>query len=82
MSCCGKKREAMQKQQTIFQPPIAPIVAARSRIPVVFQGKGAYLVAGTHSHEVYEFPAERPEQLVDAKDASDLIRSGLFRIRA
>jgi len=45
----------------------------------LFKGIGKYLVTGPHSREVYSFSADEPEQMVDARDAAVLIRSGLFR---
>jgi hypothetical protein len=81
MSCCGKKRDAIQQQlrrtPTVSSRPAAPSSTHRMA-PVVFKGTGAYLVAGPYTREVYHFSAQSPEQWVDANDAEGLIRTGLF----
>jgi hypothetical protein len=83
MSCCGKKREEMQRHRQIYVTPNpAPDAPAGPRTPVIFLGTGAYLVSGPHSREVYAFSSSEPEQLVDAKDAAALIGSGLFQAKS
>jgi hypothetical protein len=79
MSCCGKKREAMQPRRTVFVTPRPSSAPSHPRTPLVFQGVGAYLVTGPHSREVYHFSSRQPEQAVDAKDAEVLLRTGLFQ---
>jgi hypothetical protein len=82
MSCCGKKREELQHRRTIFVTPNpTPEAPASPRTAVVFTGEGAYLVSGQHSREVYQFSSAEPVQMVDAKDAAALIRSGLFQAK-
>jgi hypothetical protein len=80
MSCCGKKREELQQRRAMYVTPTpAPVAPAGPRTAVVFTGKGMYLVSGSHSREVYQFSSADPVQMVDAKDAPALIRSGLFQ---
>jgi hypothetical protein len=80
MSCCGKKRDELQQRRTMFVTPTpAPVAPAGPRAAVVFTGEGTYLVSGQHSREVYQFSSAEPVQMVDAKDATALIRSGLFQ---
>jgi len=80
MSCCGKKREAMQQRRTMSViPKPGPMASTPARRPVVFRGAGDYLVAGPHSKKVYHFSAKNPELLVDEKDAAALLMTGLFR---
>jgi hypothetical protein len=82
MSCCGKQREELQRRRTMFVTPNAgPVAPAGPRTAVVFTGKGAYLVSGPHSREVYQFSSAEPVQMVDAQDAVALIRSGLFQAK-
>lgn len=82
MSCCGKKREELHQRRTMFVTPNpAPVAPAGPRTGVVFTGKGVYLVSGSHSREVYRFSSAEPVQMVDAKDAAALIRSGLFQAK-
>ena len=82
MSCCGKKREEIQRRRTMFVTPNpAPVARAGLRTAVVFKGKGAYLASGAHSRELYQFSSTEPVQMVDAKDAAALIRSGLFQAK-
>jgi hypothetical protein len=50
--------------------------------PVVFKGSGSYLVTGEHSRKVYHFSQEQPERSIDAKDASALLRTGLFQVKS
>ncbi len=80
MSCCGGKREALaQRRPYVVTASPTPVAVTRPRTPVLFKGIGKYLVTGPHSREVYSFSADEPKQLVDARDAAVLIRSGLFR---
>lgn len=82
MSCCGKKREELLQRRTMFVTPNpVRMEAAGPRTSIVFTGKGEYLVSGSHSREVYQFSSAEPVQEVDAKDALDLIRSGLFQAK-
>lgn len=83
MSCCGKKREEIRKRRTTSViPNPAPAPATVARTPVSFMGTGAYLVAGASSRQVYSFSSKEPEQLVDAKDVSTLLRTGLFQAKS
>ena len=83
MSCCGKKREAMQqRRQATFGPPERPPVSVQPRTPVVFQGKGAYLIEGPYTLEIYHFPAGQAELPVDPEDAAAMVKTGLFRAKA
>jgi hypothetical protein len=79
MSCCGKKREAMQLRRTVSVTPRPASPPTRPRTPLVFHGIGSYLVTGPHSREVYRFSSRQPEQSVDARDAEALLRTGLFQ---
>jgi hypothetical protein len=81
MSCCGKKREELHQRWAMFVTPNPARAAAGPRTAIVFTGKGEYLVSGSHSREVYQFSSAEPVQEVDAKDALDLIRSGLFQAK-
>jgi hypothetical protein len=91
MNCTGKKRDAIASWRTLSAIPTypspeallaSPPVATKPLTPIVFKGAGAYLVAGTHSRQVYCFSSNDPEQLVDARDAPGLVRTGLFRLKA
>jgi hypothetical protein len=82
MSCCGKKREELQQRRQMYVTPTpAPAAPAGPRTAVIFTGKGAYLVSGPHSREVYQFSSAEPVQMIDAQDATALIRSGLFQVK-
>jgi hypothetical protein len=82
MSCCGKKREELQRRRTMFVTPNpVPVAPEGPRTAVIFTGEGAYLVSGPQTREVYQFSSAEPVQMVDAKDAAVLIRSGLFRAK-
>ncbi len=82
MSCCGKKREASHPRRTIrvtpSSAPTAPAAPLRTR--VTFRGSGSYLILGPHSREVYAFSSKDPDRWVDPKDASALVRTGLFQL--
>ncbi len=66
MSCCGKKREELHQRRTMFVTPNpAPAASASPRTAIVFTGRGAYLVSGPHSREVYRFSSEEPVQMVE-----------------
>jgi hypothetical protein len=82
MSCCGKKREELRQRHIVTVLPVAtqsPSLLARSRVH--FLGSGSYLVAGEHSQEVYRFTQEQPEQPVDERDLSGLLKTGLFQVK-
>lgn len=80
--CCGQKRQALQPRRTIsVTPSPAPTPTAERRSPLVFRGIGAYLVTGPHSREVYHFSPSQPEQWVDARDTTALLRTGLFQAK-
>jgi len=80
--CCGQKRQALQPRRIIpVMPSPARPQTAQRRNPLVFTGTGEYLVAGPHSREVYHFSSSRPEQWVDARDVSTLLRTGLFQAK-
>jgi len=83
MSCCGKRREAL-RQARAFQPTRLPTPAPvpGPRAALLFTGRGAYLVAGPASKEVYHVSAGRPELAVDPRDVTALVGSGLFRLPA
>ena len=82
MSCCGKKREELQQRRTMFvTPKPVSMPPAGATIAVVFTGKGTYLVSGPHSRQVYQFSSAEPVQMINAHDATALIRSGLFQAK-
>jgi hypothetical protein len=45
---------------------------------MAFRGAGACLITGPHTQEVYHFSASQPQQLVHARDAEAMLRTGLF----
>ncbi len=83
MSCCGMKREAMQQRpRAALTQSAKPSVPERPRAAVIFQGRGAYLVEGPYTLEIYHFPAGQEALLVDTRDAAAMIETGLFRSKA
>lgn len=77
--CCGSKREALQqRRRTTILPTPPPFALERERMPLVFRGNGSYLVTGSHTRQVYLFSSAKPQQPVDAEDAPQLLRTGLF----
>jgi hypothetical protein len=81
MGCCGDKRKAATLRRTIAATPKPSPLQASTRVPLLFLGTGAYLVSGPRSRLVYRFSDDEPEQLVEARDAPALVRTGLFRAR-
>jgi hypothetical protein len=79
MSCCGKKREEIRQQRTIFVPsnPV-PTTPSQSLAQVVFTGSDSYLVTGPHTRTVYQFSQKQPELWIDARDAAALLKTRFF----
>jgi hypothetical protein len=50
-------------------------------IAVIFRGSGVLRVTGADTQQVYCFSELDPEQMIDAKDAATLLKTGLFRLR-
>ena len=53
--------------------------------PISFKGTGGCIISGPESQQVYCFSSHDPEQMVDARDAEALLKTGLFcmkRLRA
>ena len=80
MSCCASKRERLRYRWAISALRAeAAQTPARPGTPVVFKGKGEYLVTGQHSGHVYHFSTEQPELWIDANDAKALLITELFQ---
>jgi hypothetical protein len=83
MSCCGKKREALQQHRRISVQPIpAPPAPVPPCTPITFKGMGDYLVTGQHSGKVYHFSSNQPEQWIDPQDTAALLATGLFQTKS
>ena len=57
------------------------VVSSELLTPIIFTGSGVHIVAGPESRQIYSFSSHDPEQMVDARDAEALLKTGLFRSR-
>ena len=67
--CCGQKRSAMKSEST--PDPNA--------IKLLYRGQYSVQIRGSVTGRVYQFPKSEPVQLVDARDATALMQTRMFR---
>jgi hypothetical protein len=67
--CCGQKRGAMKSEVT--PDPTA--------IKLLYRGQYSVQVRGSVTGRIYQFPKSNPVQLVDARDATALMQTRMFR---
>lgn len=76
-----RRLDAVPAWQMISAVPASQRVeSGEPLVSVVFKGRGMCRVAAAESQQMYCFTANDPEQMIDAKDAEALLKTGLFRI--
>ena len=81
MCCCGGEGEEAGMTRVVSPQPVSTAQPAPgTKIEIVFTGIGSCVVAGSHSHQVYCFSSEEPQQSIDALDARELLSSGFFHL--
>ena len=79
MSCCGQRATisaTVSRAQTERTRPNTP---PSRTVAVRYLGTEVIVVQGTATGRRYGFSGGSPMQMVDARDAAALLRSGLFR---
>ena len=67
--CCGQKRSAMKSEVT----------PDSTAIKLLYRGQYSVQIRGSVTGRVYQFPKSEPVQLVDARDATALMQTRMFR---
>jgi len=77
----GRRYEAISRTRTPSASSIPEQTASSDLIvPIVFTGQGVCRVAVQEREQVYCFTADDPEQMIEAKDAQALLKTGLFQV--
>ena len=79
MSCCGQRTTIPAGTARISTDPRRPKTPGTRTVMVRYRGIEAVVVHGTATGRRYGFSGGSPVQMVDARDAAALLRSGLFR---
>ena len=79
MSCCGQRMPIPAGTVRIVHDGRRPTTPGTRTVTVRYRGTEAVIVQGTATGRRYGFSGGSPVQMVDARDAATLLRSGLFR---
>jgi len=78
MSCCGQRTAIPAGTVRTVHDGRRPKVPGARTVIVRYRGTEAVVVQGTATGRRYGFSGGSPVQMVDARDAAALLRSGLF----
>lgn len=79
MSCCGQRTTLPAGTVRTVHDGRRPATPGTRTVTVRYLGTEAVIVQGTATGRRYGFSGGSPVQMVDARDAAALLRSGLFR---
>lgn len=86
MSCCNRKREMLAEASATMPAPVdipAPDVAPRARradpVRLRYTMTLPITIRGSASGREYQFSSQRSIQMVDPRDAAELLQSRMFR---
>ncbi len=79
MSCCGRRATIPATVSRAATDDRRPKTPPARTVTVRYRGIEAVVVRGMATGRRYGFSGGSPVQMVDARDAAALLRSGLFR---
>jgi hypothetical protein len=76
----GRDKAIAQERTVLAVSVVGPAASSELLVPIIFKGLGVCRVAARDSEQFYCFTSSDPEQMIDARDAEALLKTGLFRV--